>query len=234
MIKCVIIEDDFASAIDMKVKLEAHGYDVFDIIEDVDDLNDLDRLRKADIIISDVKLGDNLYAFDILSQHNSLPPIIFFSSHEDSDLYEKSSKLSPHVYLIKPVSGLSIHSAIQGALKNREKYVDKDIKIVDGSIFVRSQGKLVNINPEKILYIQSEGNYCYIYMADKKIVIRSSIKKILGIMNKSYLVQIHRAFIVNLPKVTTLDITNDEVQIGTKTIPVGRTYKKYVKQALER
>lgn len=232
MTKCLIIEDDYASALDMKIKLEANGYDVISIIEDPEDLNNTSILKDAHVIISDVKLGDDLYAFDFLSQHKDLPPIIFFSSHEDSNLYEKTCILSPHVYLIKPVSSLSIHSAIQGALKNQISFEDKDLKVVGGNVYVRSQGKLVSINPENILYIHSEGNYCSIYMEDKKIVIRSSIKKILEMMNKSYLMQVQRAYIVNLPKVTTLDITNDKIQIGEEILPLGRTYKQKIKAAL--
>lgn len=224
MIKCVIIEDDFSSAIDIRIKLEKHGYKVLSIVEDPDKVINNSTVSTADVIISDVKLGDGQFAFDLLSTYENLPPIIFYSSYDDAELYKRSSKLSPHVYLIKPVSGLSLHSSIQGALKTQGKAIDQSVE--DSKVFIRYQGKLLSIVPEEISFIQSEGNYCYIHIKGKKIVIRSSIRKVLKMLDSISLTQVQRGYIINILMVDSFDVTNDEVHIGTHIIPVGRTYKK--------
>ena len=187
------------------------------------------RLIKFDLVKPlDEVPTTHIFSFDLLATYKDLPPIIFYSSHDDKELYQRSSRLRPHVYLIKPVSGLSLHSSIQGAVKLNEKAVDKDLKVIDGKVFIRSQGKLLSLIPEEILFIQSEGNYCYINIEDKKIVIRSSIKKVLLMLDSTHLAQVQRGYIINTSKVDSFDVTNDEVYIGNNVIPVGRTYKKSI------
>lgn len=233
MIHCLIIEDDFASAINLQRVVEGMGLHVLAILENSEQVQAFSNYSRVDIILSDVKLGAESYAYDHLPHQAKLPPIIFISSFPDMDLYDKSNQLDPYVYLTKPVSDVTLQSAINGALKSKREKSREDIKVIEGRVFVRSKGKLRSVDPQKVTYLHSEGNYCYIYTSDSaKIVIRSSISNMLETLNHEPLMQIHRAYVANRLFIESMDISSSTIKIAGTELPVGRSYKKSIRTAL--
>lgn len=225
---CVIIEDDFAFAIDTKIKAEEIGLNVVDIISKYEDIQIVLSKLDVDVILSDVKLGPNLYAYNALKGLDCLPPIIFFSSYIDDQLYQKSKVMEPYIYLIKPFDKLTLQSSVDGALRSKMRTMKKggDIHREDELVFVRSKGKLISIDPNEVTYVHSEGNYCYVYMDSKKIAIRSSIKNVMDKFRSPNFYQVHRAYMINTNYIKSLIVSESVVLILDQKIPIGRKYKK--------
>ena len=189
--------------------------------------------KNVDIILSDVKL-DKEYAFDISKAIKDLPPIIFFSGIKDASLYDKSKVANPYIYLSKPFDEITLKSAIEGALRTKQNQDSRsgDIQIKDQHIFVRANGQMINLIPSEVNYIQSEGNYVYIFTTMRKLAIRSSIKNVLTKLESDLFQQVHRGFAVNVLKINEFSISQNYVQINSNRIPVGRKYKKQLKEKL--
>ena len=134
---------------------------------------------------------------------DKLPPIIFFSGIKDSSLYDKSKESKPYIYLSKPFDDITLRSAIEGALRSKKELSTnpEDIQKQDQNLFVRANGQMINLRPNEINYIQSEGNYIYLFTTTRKIVIRASIKNVLSKIDSSYFIQVHRAYALNILKV---------------------------------
>jgi len=228
MLKCIIIEDDFAFALDTQIKAEEIGLEVIHVISNYDDIIPILNKSDADIILSDVKLGSNQYAYDALSQISNLPPIIFFSSFVDDHLYQQSKLIEPYIYLIKPFDRLTLQSSIDGALRSKKKSKQKgvDIHRDENLVFIRSKGKLISIDSRKVIYVHSEGNYCYINSNDKKSAIRSSLKNVIEKFMNPNFIQIHRAYLINTNYVTKILVGENIVEMNDLTLPIGRKYKK--------
>ena len=79
MLKCLIVEDDYAFAVDTKIKAEEAGVKVSAIVSSFTEINEALRNDDIDLILSDVKLKDGEYAFDYFNALTNPPPIIFFS-----------------------------------------------------------------------------------------------------------------------------------------------------------
>jgi len=235
MLKCLIVEDDFAFAIDTKIKVEEIGVKVADIVSSFAEIKQVLNDKKIDLILSDVKLKNGEYAFDIFKSMDNLPPIIFFSGIKDSSFYDKSKESNPYIYLSKPFDDITLKSAIEGALRSQKKLLSQsgDIQKFDQNVFIRANGQLINLKPSEILYIQSEGNYIYIFTSTRKVVIRSSIKNVLNKIDADYFIQTHRGYAVNILKVQEFNIGESYVQIGAQRIPVGRKYKKAFREKLK-
>lgn len=224
---CVILEDDYSAAVDLRVKLSEIGCEVKETIIYPEDKITSSKFNGVDFIISDVKLGKDVYAFDLLKDIKKLPPLIFVSSYSDDELYQESSKLNPYIYLTKPLSSVCLKSAIQGVLRNVRKRRNNELEIVGSSVFIRSRGQLISINPYEIKYLYSEGNYCFIYTSDdKKRVIRSSLKNIIEKMNYNGLIQVHRSYVINKRFVKNLIISENSISMDNINIPIGGAYKK--------
>jgi len=236
MLNCLIVEDDYAFAIDTKIKAEEIGVEVIGIVSTFAEINEALSSQKIDLILSDVKLKNGEYAFDLFKSLNDLPPIILFSGTKDSSLYDKSRETNPYIYLSKPFDDITLRSAIEGALRSKQEALlleTGDIQKKEQNLFVRSNGQMINLRPADIIYIKSEGNYIYIYTITRKIAIRSSIKNVLEKIKSDFFMQVHRGYAINILMVNEFNISENYARINENRIPIGRKYKKDFRERLK-
>ena len=97
------------------------------------------------------------------------------------------------------------------------------------------------IIPSKIIYVESVGNYSNVYFIDNEQIssrtLRSTIKQLKEeLRDYSFIVQCHRAFLVNLMYVESLEGTNNRFFINLfsfdKKIPLSRPNRAAIKEAL--
>jgi len=227
-LNCLIVEDDYAFALDTKIRAEELGLEVVTIASTFQEIDEALSKYSIDIILSDVKLNSQEYVYDYFKTIKNLPPLILFSGMDSMDMYEKSKDSNPYVFLVKPFDDITLRSAVEGALKSMTEAMQKggDIQSTNNSLYVRSSGKLISLDSDKISYIKAEGNYCLIHLGDRKIVIRSSISNALKMINKPNFIQIHRGYIANVQKAKELVISENVLLMGNEQLPVGRKYKK--------
>lgn len=101
---------------------------------------------------------------------------------------------------------------------------------------------VLEVNPRDILYVESMSNYADIWYIEGEQTCHKTMRITLKQINESltgelYLVQCHRAFIVNLNFVIAMSNRNTGYQLqlfGTdKQIPVSRTYTPLVRERLQ-
>ena len=127
-------------------------------------------------------------------------------------------------YLLKPISYDRFLQAIQKIIpsKTAEKKVD--------FMFVRSERKMVKINFDTILYIESLSDYVKIITPQKTIVTRENISSLEEKLAHDNFIRIHRSYIVSITKMTSY--TNEFIEIENKALPISRSYKESVLQKL--
>ena len=76
-----------------------------------------------------------------------------------------------------------------------------------------------------ILYLESLKDYVRIYTEDRNLITKSTISNYIELLPDNFL-RIHRSFIVNKSKISAY--TTQDVEIGSKEIPIGVSYKKEV------
>ena len=101
---------------------------------------------------------------------------------------------------------------------------------------------VLEVNPQDILFVESMSNYADVWYIEGDQTSHKTMRITLKQINESlaaerYLVQCHRAFIVNLNFVIAMSNRNTGYQLqlfGTdKQIPVSRTYPPQVKERLQ-
>ena len=97
------------------------------------------------------------------------------------------------------------------------------------------------IIPSKIIYVESVGNYSNVYFIDNEQIssrtLRSTIKQLKEeLRDYSFIVQCHRAFLVNLMYVESLEGANNRFFINLfsldKKIPLSRPNRAAIKEAI--
>ena len=127
-------------------------------------------------------------------------------------------------YLLKPIS---LERLIQAVQKFQSEQAPN---ITQNFLFVRSDRKMVKVNFDEILYIESLSDYLKIYTTNKLITIRETISNLEIQLPEQGFIRCHRSFIVAFSKITAY--TNEQIEIDEQMIPISRTYRKVVLEKL--
>ncbi|MBK7869684.1 MAG: LytTR family transcriptional regulator [Saprospiraceae bacterium] len=99
-------------------------------------------------------------------------------------------------------------------------------KSEQGYFFIRTNNLLTRVNVADILWVNADGNYCYIHTLQKKHAVKISMKKLTTKLSCKYFVQIHKSYIVQLQFIEIVDTKENIVRIGETNLPLGRIYKE--------
>jgi len=105
-----------------------------------------------------------------------------------------------------------------------ETLKEEKVKNMEVSFTVRSERQMKTLLFEDVMFVESMSDYIKINLKNGTSVI--SKEKISKLEEKlpEYFVRIHRSFIVNKRKVTTL--SKEILNIGESELPISRTYRK--------
>lgn len=235
MFSCLIVEDDYSFGISVKIQVQELGLKVTNIVSTIEEIKEALESNHVDLILSDIKLKNGEYSYEYFAESKTEIPIIFFSALKDNALYDKTKCANPYIILTKPLDDNSFKSAVFGALKEKMDAKEKggEIERTDKTIFIRNKGKLISIDSEQVAFVKSEGNHCFINLDTKKIAIRSSLKNIQETLNNPSLIQVQRAYLVNLKYITDVNIGTNILQISETSIPIGRKYKRVLIESIK-
>jgi len=127
-------------------------------------------------------------------------------------------------YLLKPIGFDRFLQAVQKVLVSEVAENNNDF------MFVRSDRKMVKIDFNAILYIESLSDYLKIFTKEKTIVIRETISSLEEKLPSKKFIRIHRSFIVSFKSISSY--TNEFIEVNQKALPISRSYKESVLQKL--
>ena len=100
-------------------------------------------------------------------------------------------------------------------------------KSIDRKITLNTDGKLLFLEGDEILYAESDGNYSTIYLTDgQKIVLTKKLKEVNELLPQESFFRIHNSYIINLNKIKEFIKTDGYVVLKSNhKIPVSRQKK---------
>jgi len=97
---------------------------------------------------------------------------------------------------------------------------------------IKSGTDIHNIKTEDINYIESAGNYVVFYLENKKIMSLLSLNKLLDDLPSTTFFRIHKSFIINVNFVSKIE--RHQVTIGSNMIPIGKIYREFFLQSVNK
>ena len=140
-------------------------------------------------------------------------------------------------YLLKPIDTDDLKDTIVKIKKfNARTYTsDRMEKILlnfnanekHKKITFNTDGKLIFLESEEILYAESDGNYSTIYLSDgQKIVLTKKLKEVNKLLPGDSFLRLHNSYIINLTKIKEFLKTDGYVVLQSNhKIPVSRQKK---------
>ncbi len=236
-IKCIAIDDEplalqqVAAYIQKIPFLELAGQ----CISAFDALKILDS-EDIDLMFVDINMPD-LNGLEFVKSLDKKPLVIFTTAYSQYAL--EGFKVDALDYLLKPFSFSDFSHAASKARSQFELLYNAQSQVVnlesnEDYLFIKSEYKLVRINLNDILYIEGMKEYVRIHLSSQKpIMTLLTMKAVEAKLPAEKFMRVHRSFIVNLEKVTTVErfriVYNDKTRI-----PVSDNYKEKFQAFLDK
>lgn len=177
--------------------------------------------QKADIYFLDINMSE-ISGLSLAKIIKNNAQIIFTTAYREYAI--DGFDLNVVDYLLKPISFDRFLQAIQKIIPTNLSKENSDF------MFVRSDRKMVKIDFNEILYIESLSDYVKIFTSEKMDITRETITSLEEKLSNKMFLRIHRSYIVSIDKITSY--TNEFVEINNKALPISRTFKESVLQKL--
>lgn len=220
-IRCLIVDDD-----------EMARQSVLMLCEKLDELEVVGICKNAaevvafldkdwaDLIFLDIEMP-GWSGLDLVRETTNLPYIVFISSKTEHAIDAFDFKDRVVDFVPKPPNLMRLKTAVDrvASLLQEETAPQSGEK----QLFIRSNGRIVRIDIDQLLYIETVGDYVNFQTSEGQYLVHSTLKRVDHRLQHPSLMKVHRSFIVNLSKIK--DIEENTIVIDRKVIPVSRQFK---------
>mgnify|MGYP001824895430 FL=1 len=237
MIKAVIVDDEKKAIQSLAWELTNFSDEINVIASFTDPFEALNFLsnNSPDCLFLDIEMP-TMDGFQFIQKlSNKEFPVVITTAYNQYAI--KALKNEAIDYLLKPIDTDDLKDTIVKIKKfNARTYTaDRLEKILlnfnasekQKKITLNTDGKLVFLESQEILYAESDGNYSTIYLSDgQKIVLTKKLKEVNELLPGDSFFRIHNSYIINLTKIKEFLKTDGYVVLQSNhKIPVSRQKK---------
>jgi len=180
--------------------------------------------NETDLMFVDINMPD-LSGMDFVKSLKNPPKVIFTTAYSEYAI--EGFKVDAVDYLLKPIG---YPDFIKAAQKAKDRFFPQETKVEkididDKFLFIKSEYKILRINLCDIKYIEAMREYLRIHIENQRPVMAlMSMKRMEEFLPDNSFMRVHRSYIVNLNKITTVErkriVFDNDVYI-----PVSEQYK---------
>jgi len=230
----LIVEDEFAYADALEELIEEAGYKVSGIAQSADEA--LKKIAKElpDLILMDIGIKGSMDGINLakhIKTHIQDIPIIFITSFGDEATFNKAKLVGPHSFITKPFDTKVLRRSVELAVSSiSANYNVFDENVMGGVLakdyfFIKVNGFIKKVMINEIAVISLEDKHSILYTNNKRFVVRKSLKEISDLLDPQIFTQVHRSHIINSYKIDSISLSNYEIIVENRKIPIGRAYK---------
>jgi DNA-binding LytR/AlgR family response regulator len=182
----------------------------------------------TDLLFLDIEMP-KLSGIDFVQEMGVKPLIILTTAFPQYAL--AGYELDVIDYLLKPFAFSRFLKATQKAWDFSQMKDAATPGDVYPFIFVRSERRIEKIELRDIVYIESMGNYASICTETKKITAYLTLKSLESQLPAALFIKIHQSYLVSFSRITALE--GNELHLGTKVLPIGRSYRDPVMSIIQ-
>ncbi|QXP51279.1 response regulator transcription factor [Cellulophaga sp. HaHa_2_95] len=239
MLEAVIVDDEIKALQSLTWELTNFSDEIEVVASFTNPIEALEYLEKKentpDCLFLDIEMP-TMDGFQFIQKlKNKEFPVVITTAYNQYAI--KAMKHEAIDYLLKPIDSDDLSDTI-GKIKKfnaRTITTDKLEKILlnfnatslQKKITINTDGKLVFLQSDQILYVESDGNYSTIYLTDgHKIVLTKKLKEVNEILPSECFYRIHNSYIINLNKIKEFIKTDGYIILESNhKIPVSRQKK---------
>ena len=237
MISAVIVDDEPKAILGLEWELKKYSdhVKVVKTFSDPEEALKYLSISQPDCLFLDIQMPtiDGFSFLEKLGEHEMA--VIITTAYNEYAM--KALKNEAIDYLLKPIDTDDLHDTLHKVQKHKDRLdnasklenilTDFNDRLNHKKIVINADGQMYFLNPDTILYAESDGNYCTIFIEQQpKIVVTKKLKEIHSLLPESNFFRIHNSYVVNLNKIRSYVKTDGYVLLSNnQKIPVARQRK---------
>lgn len=234
-VKILIVEDHLLLARGLQLQLEELGFEVSLIVDNGNDALKASVNFRPEVVLMDIDIKGSYDGIETARRILTLHPtvIIFLTDIEDDRIYNNAKIVSNNLFLNKPVNQAQLKRLIGQALDiaagqfpNQPAFQNSDI------LWIKNKSKTERFEKKDVLYFEADRAYCQIHFKDRSTIILSkNLKTVCDQVTDPIFIRVHKSYLVNENAIKFVE-EDTLVLKDNKQIPIGKTYKRYVRLRL--
>ncbi|MEH6679711.1 MAG: LytTR family DNA-binding domain-containing protein [Sediminicola sp.] len=237
MLEAVIVDDEIKALQSLTWELTNFSHEIKVIASFTDPFEALSYLEKnsPDCLFLDIEMPtmDGFQFIQKLTNKNF--PVVITTAYNQYAI--KALKNDAIDYLLKPIDTDDLNETIVKIKKfNSKNYSSERLEkillnfnsnSIQKKITINTDGKLLFLENDEILYAESDGNYTTLFLIDgQKIVLTKKLKEVNELLPRDSFFRVHNSYIINLNKIKEFLKTDGYVVLQSNhKIPVSRQKK---------
>ncbi len=186
--------------------------------------------NKVGLLLLDINMPE-ISGINFLKTLKDPPLVIFTTAYAEYAV--ESYELNAVDYLLKPISfdrflkGVNKAADILRATTETATNITTATAVADNMMFVKSEGKLVRIDLEKLWLIEGLKDYVRLWTDTGKIIVHGTMKSFEEQLSaQKNFIRVHKSYIANTKYV--IEIDGNSLRIKDQLITIGSTYRDEV------
>jgi DNA-binding LytR/AlgR family response regulator len=227
-IKCIIIDDEplAIKVIESHLK-EFQNFEISGTFNNPISALPLIEEENIDAIFLDINMS-KMNGLEFLKNVELKTNIVITTAYREYAV--ESFDLNVLDYLVKPIPFNRFLKSINKITQKLGQQKGGKSETADSYIFLKVDKKLVKINYEEILYIESLKDYIKVFTLTGNYLVHKSLTSLTEELPQDKFLRIHRSYTVAINKIDSVE--GNSIEIGTKRIPIGRKYLAISKQTI--
>ncbi len=231
MIRCAVVDDE-PWAVDLLVsyiKKVEHLSLSLATNSPLEALSYISR-HPVDLVFLDINMPE-MTGIQVMEIMDNKVPVIITSAYPEYAINGFDYNVVD--YLLKPIEferflkgTLKVELTINRINKEQDEPVLEQKKPQRDFLFIKTDGKLIRVNYDEILYIEGKRDYISITTTVDKLISLDTLSNMETILPATTFIRIHKSYIVALDKIDF--IQGNRVCIKDDYLPIGDTYKNIV------
>lgn len=246
MISCILIDDEPKALTTLSYELLnlSKEIKILGTFSSVSGAIDFLKTQTIDVVFLDVEMpvADGFNFLDAFEERDF--EVILTTAYDKYAI--KALRSDVIDYLVKPIDAEDLENALHKLEKHIQKKADPSTKILEAiDKLTEQQGltkkiklsldrKIIFLDPEDIIYCESDGNYSRVFLENKKeLFLTQKLKYLEGILPDQLFQRVHNSYIINILKIKEFH-KNDNYFLLTNdvSIPISRQRKNDILDAI--
>lgn len=230
MKKVFVVEDDKIQSEQLCLLLEELGYWVIGKSDNALEAFSMITEVYPDVILLDVNIKGEKTGIDVAKELRATglhSKLLFISSLEDDETFDRAKASAPFDFIIKPISKRKLKRSLDLCFQEIEPTSRQDENVIT----VKSEGVLHRIDLSRLSHVEVRDKHCYFFLLDEEssINVRMPFSEVLDRLEEAdEFLQVHRSFIVNKSLIRGFDLTMQRLKIGEFRVPVSKRFRSTV------
>lgn len=220
-IKVLVIDDEPLAQEVIKTYLnDLNNIEVISYCSDALEAMQIMKEQTVDLIFLDINMP-KLSGIEWIKTLQNPPLIVLTTAYTQYAM--EGYELNVLDYLAKPFSLSRFLKSVQKAEEQLKSKRSGQIEAKE-TFFIKSNKKTYQLKFDEIIYIEGLGDYIKIYTDKSHFVTNTSMKKMEEELPSATFFRVHKSFIVNLKKITSIE--GNMIDVGLNRITIGNNFRQ--------